>query len=76
METWPSTTEQQQQQQKQHQQENFDPQKIVCPKNMGPKKFGSKTILGQSLVKIRRVVAAISYYTETRTDVAGNNVYG
>ena len=40
--------------------------------SMETKKF--KLIPGESLVKISQVLADISYYTETRTNVAGTNV--
>ena len=39
---------------------------------MGTKKL--KLIFGQSLIKMRQVLAEISYYTETRTNIAGTNV--
>ena len=59
--------------------QHFGPKKCVSTK-YGTKKVwvrkksGSKIIPGQSLVKIRQVLAGMSYYTETRTDVVGTNV--
>ena len=48
---------------------NFGPKKIGSKKNSG-----SKIIWGQSLVKIRLVLAEIFHYTSTRTIIAGTNV--
>ena len=45
-------------------------------KNIGPKKLGPKIILGQTLVKIRLVLAEICHYTETRTNDAGTHLPG
>ena len=57
------------------------PQKVVGQKEVGFKKmlgqrkyWPQKIVFPQSLVKIRQSLAEISYYTETRTDVAGTYV--
>ena len=57
---------------------NFD-LKLSLFRNIGPKKightnFGSKIILGQSLVKISVVLAEIFHHAQTRTNVAGTNL--
>ena len=61
-------------------QKNLGPQKVVGQKEVGFKKmlgqrkyWPQKIVFPQSLVKIRQALAEISYYTETRTDVAGTN---
>ena len=59
-------------------QKNLGPQKVVGQKEvrfkkmLGQRKYWpQKIVFPQSLVKIRQALAEISYYTETRTDVAG-----
>ena len=52
----------------------FGSKQMLCTILFGPTNFGSKIILGQSLVKIRLVLADIYHYNETRRNVAGTNV--
>ena len=46
----------------------------IGPKKIGHTNFGSKIILGQSLVKISVVLAEIFHHAQTRTNLAGTNL--